>query len=256
MIQLTCVAVLVVLAVLHSVLGERRILGPLDAAPIPPGALPLGRTFSLRTLRFVWHLLSAAWLALAWLVARSDAQTLLATGVLLLASGGLALAFSRGQHFAWALFVIGGADALLGPRLDAVAPWAAGVAAALLGVVALVHVGWMFGMRRGLRAAIPEVTGRPAFVPGRAATVVVTCGFVAAAALVVAASRGAPKMASLLALAGAVVFALRAFGDFRWVGLTKRTRGTLFARWDDALYTPLCVLLAVCFAVVGARGLA
>ncbi len=256
MIRITCVAVLVLLALLHSVLGELRILAPLDAATIPRDTFPLGRQFSVRTLRFVWHLLSAAWVALAWLVARADAQTLLVTGVFLLASGGLALGVSRGQHFAWALFIVGGATALLGPRLDAVAPWAAGVAAALLGVIALVHVGWMLGMRRGLRAAIPEVTGRPAFVPGRVATLAVTSGFVAAAALVVVASRGAPKTASLLALAGAVVFAARAFGDFRWVGLTKRARGTSFARWDDALYTPLCVLLAVCFALVGARGLA
>jgi hypothetical protein len=46
------------------------------------------------------------------------------------------------------------------------------------------------------------------------------------------------------------VLAARAVGDFRLVGLFKRTRGTRFARYDSLLYTPLCLALAAgCFAV-------
>ena len=47
-----------------------------------------------------------------------------------------------------------------------------------------------------------------------------------------------------LTLAGCGVLALRALGDGRVVGFSKRERGTLFARRDDAYYTPLVVLLA------------
>ena len=250
MIRPSCVAVLVVLAVLHSFLGERRLLGPLFSTSLPRSGLPLGRAFTERTLRFVWHQLSVA-----WLVARGDEPTVLAVGVFLLVSGGLALVVSRGRHFAWALFVVGGASALLGPRLDGVTPWAAWVAALVLGAIALVHVGWFFGAKWGLGSALPEVSGRPAFVPSRFATLVVTGAFVAAAAVVLESSRGGHPYVSWLTLAGALVFALRALGDFRLVGLTKRVHGTGFARWDDALYTPLSVFLAVSFAVVGARGL-
>lgn len=89
--------ILVTVAVLHSVLGELRLLRPLFSAPLPRAVLPLGRAFTERTLRFAWHLLSVAWLALAWIVARSDQGTLDIVGYMLLVSGGLALVTSRGE---------------------------------------------------------------------------------------------------------------------------------------------------------------
>ena len=42
----------------------------------------------------------------------------------------------------------------------------------------------------------------------------------------------------------AAIFGLRAVGDFRYVGLSKRIHGTTFARRDSRYYTPLCLLLA------------
>lgn len=248
-------AVLVVLAVAHSVLGERRLLRPLFAAALPAEALPLGRAFTQRTLRFAWHLLSMAWLALAWIIAGEGAGALTPVGATLLASGALGLVLSRGRHFAWALFVVGGVAALAGPRADAVSPFAAGVAAALLAGIAALHVAWLLGSKWGIHAALPEVAGRPAFVPGPAITALVAVAFAAAGAVVVGASRAGSPVWAWLTLAGACVFGLRALGDFRLVGLTKRVHGTAFARWDDRLFTPLSVLLAVCFAIVGARGL-
>lgn len=256
MSRISCVVVLVLLAVLHSVLGERKILRPLFApAVVPPRALPLGRAFTARTLRFVWHLLSVAWLSLGVLVLRGDGTTLGVVGATLLVSGALALVVSRGRHFAWALFVVGGASALLGPRLGVAGPVAAVVAAGVLALVAGAHGAWVLGARWGISVALPEVAGRPAFVPSRGLTAVVAATFVAAGAIVTTAARAGTPVWGFLTLAGAVVFALRAVGDFRLVGLTKRVHGTAFARWDDALFTPLCVLLATCFAIVGARAL-
>ncbi len=40
------------------------------------------------------------------------------------------------------------------------------------------------------------------------------------------------------------VLLLRAIGEFRYVGLFKRVRGTRFATLDTWLYTPLCAMLA------------
>jgi len=129
---------------------------------------------------------------------------------------------------------------------------------AVLGFLAAVHVFWGLGGRLGWLAALPERGGEPAFVPSALASFAVAA-CLAAAALVAAATAGLlplPLPVPVLrwaCFALAAVFALRAVGDFRLVGFSKRIRGTRFARFDDLLYSPLCVLLATgLFAV--ARG--
>jgi hypothetical protein len=42
----------------------------------------------------------------------------------------------------------------------------------------------------------------------------------------------------------------RTVGDFKYVGLFKRVRGTPFARLDTLLYSPLCLLLSLGVASV------
>lgn len=54
--------------VLHSYLGEKKLLAPLLAMP-PAGLLAVTR--ARRLLRWAWHLTSLAWFALAWLLASS-----------------------------------------------------------------------------------------------------------------------------------------------------------------------------------------
>lgn len=130
------------------------------------------------------------------------------------------------------------------------------IAATLLVAAGGAHVVWAAGGTIGLAAAIPQVEGRPLFAPGRMTTFAVALALFSLAALVVwreglivlplpfaIARVGVPVMA--------LVFFARAIGDFRYVGWSKRVRGTSFARLDDLLYAPLCVVLAVCFAVVG-----
>jgi hypothetical protein len=38
------------------------------------------------------------------------------------------------------------------------------------------------------------------------------------------------------------------------MGLSKRVRGTPFARSDDLLFTPLCFFLGACLLLLGLRG--
>ena len=254
MSRFLCVVVLLLLAVLHSLLGERKLLRPLFAAGLPQGALPLGRAFTERTLRFTWHLLSVAWVSLAALVAGAVGLAFTFVGPLLPDSSAAALVVCLVRQIAWALFTLAGAAGLLEPRIDAVGPFAAGLAAALLAALAALHLAWGLGLRWGIHAAIPEVAGRPAFRPPRSLTALVAAALGVAAALIVVAVRCGAAW-SWLSLAVAGVFALRALGDFRFVGLTKSVYGTAFARWDDGLFTPLSILLAMCFAIVGARGL-
>lgn len=48
----------------------------------------------------------------------------------------------------------------------------------------------------------------------------------------------------------AVIFALRAIGDFRYIGFFKKATGTLFARNDTRYYSPLCIMIAVLSLII------
>ncbi|MCI3926973.1 DUF3995 domain-containing protein [Paenibacillus sp. TRM 82003] len=41
------------------------------------------------------------------------------------------------------------------------------------------------------------------------------------------------------------VFIIRSIGDFRWLGFFKSKQGTLFAKMDTLLYSPLCLLIGI-----------
>lgn len=135
---------------------------------------------------------------------------------------------------------------------------AAGITASVLAVLGAVHVYWALGGRRGAVAAIPQRETVPLFSPTRAATLTVALLLLGAALLVVARVAYHGDAVPSWALAAAVgtvgtVCALRAVGDFRWVGFFKRHRTGPFARRDTWLYSPLSAALAVgCFLV--ARG--
>ena len=115
--------------------------------------------------------------------------------------------------------------------------------ATVFAAISALHVYW----------AAPEVPtnpeGSPLFRPGRASTLAVAAAL-AAASMVVLGRAGiiAPRGLEWVYRAGAwtlgAVLALRAIGDFRYVGLFKRERGTRFARLDTRWFTPLCALLA------------
>jgi hypothetical protein len=134
--------------------------------------------------------------------------------------------------------------------------------AALTWSVSLVFVAlalWHFGMAlfppNGVTGAVPSVAGKPLFVPSTAATVGVGMVLLLFAALV-AATGGLfplgvpPKVLSWACMALAVGLLARAVGEFKYVGLFKRVRGSKFARLDTLVYSPLCLLLAGGVALV------
>jgi len=122
--------------------------------------------------------------------------------------------------------------------------------AALLVALALIHVYWAAGGNAGRAAAVPTRTnGLPVFRPGPITTLGVALGLAGAALIVLIQVRllpgiGSPPLYRGAAWATGGVFALRAIGEFRYVGLFKRVRGTNFATWDNAVYTPLCAMLS------------
>jgi hypothetical protein len=108
----------------HSILGERYILMRLFRRP---DSLPkvLGSTaFTAGTLRFVWHLLTVVWWAVACVVyvlgggAISRDGLLLVLGTASLVSAAFPLYFTRGKHLSWVVFLVAGA-LLLASRTSA-----------------------------------------------------------------------------------------------------------------------------------------
>ncbi|HDR8984680.1 TPA: DUF3995 domain-containing protein [Burkholderia vietnamiensis] len=119
--------------------------------------------------------------------------------------------------------------------------------------IALVHVYWALGGQRGKRAAIPEQDGVPLLRPTRRGTLAVAAALLCGAGAV--ASRAGwlgpkvlPGATAFAIVAFALIFAVRAVGDFRYVGFFKRVRGSRFARMDTLCYSPLCVALALALA--------
>lgn len=133
----------------------------------------------------------------------------------------------------------------MSPRLAAV------LVAIALGAIALLHAYWglvAVGGAGRRSVAIPEVEGRPLFVPTRAACFAVALALAAAGYLLLVRAGIAPSFGlPWLGVAGAAivgaVLILRAIGDFRYVGFFKRVVGTDFATLDTRLFSPLCLAL-------------
>ena len=105
----------------HSVLGERYILIRLSRRTDLPRLFG-GTEFTMRTLRFAWHVTTIAWwgAAVLFIYMALDRLTVPAVaGVLagiFLSSGLITLIASRGRHLAWLAFLAIGAIALYGSR--------------------------------------------------------------------------------------------------------------------------------------------
>jgi hypothetical protein len=104
-------ALILFIGVVHSWLGERRLIGPLLAADYQTG--PLARRFARDVFRFAWHITTLAWIGMGLVLAalalapldRPGRITAAIIGVVFVAHGLVVLIFSRGRHLAWPLFL-------------------------------------------------------------------------------------------------------------------------------------------------------
>lgn len=126
------------------------------------------------------------------------------------------------------------------------------IAVALLAIAAL-HFFWAWGGRWGGVAAIPQRDGAPLFTPGRTVTLFMSLLFLLAACILLIRSGAVPwpfsstppRLVQWGSWTIAVLFLLRAAGDFRVVGFFKRVRNGRFALLDDRLYSPLALVIAI-----------
>lgn len=105
------------LGVAHSLLGERYILERLfkrDDLPQLFGS----QEFTIRTLRFAWHLTSVAWIGFAGILMllaqpiMTYRSVAMVVAVTFLVSGAITAYSSRGRHLAWPVFMFIGAVAV------------------------------------------------------------------------------------------------------------------------------------------------
>jgi hypothetical protein len=129
------------------------------------------------------------------------------------------------------------------------------LAALILTIILLflsgLHVYWAGGGKWGSSAVLPtqENSEIASFKPPPIATLAVAV-VLFISALLVALDIGwfTLPLPNLISRIGvwmiAFAFALRALGDFKYVGLFRKVSGTDFSRMDARLYTPLCVILS------------
>jgi len=102
----------IIIGVVHSWLGEVRLIGPLLAPDKRRGMLAKS-TFARQTLRFAWHLTTIAWWGFAAVLvgfalsvpAYSTHMVLGVIAVTFLMTGLITLVTSRGRHLAWPVFL-------------------------------------------------------------------------------------------------------------------------------------------------------
>jgi len=130
------------------------------------------------------------------------------------------------------------------------------LAIAIMVTTATIQMYWALGGRIGVALAQPEAA-KGSFVrrsapskPSATATLLIaTCLVVAADLMLVRVgvftSKISPDGVRIACAVLAAGFLIRAVGDFKFVGFFKRIRGSRFARLDTALYSPLCLFLAL-----------
>lgn len=126
----------------------------------------------------------------------------------------------------------------------------AAIVGLVLFLVGCIHVYWLLGGRGGFAIAVPTRSGtkQPLFKPRRPEIAAVILIFLGAAAFLLMYADiipiiGPSWLPAFTGWAIAVVFLLRAVGEFRAVGFFKSIRNTPFGRMDTIFYSPLCLVL-------------
>ena len=129
--------------------------------------------------------------------------------------------------------------------------------AAILAVVALIHVYWALGGVYGIASAAPVPEGGGEFKPPKLLTFLIACllaGLAVLALMLVYPNLPLAGFAPYFGFFVALVFVVRAIGDFKYVGFFKSVKNSDFARKDSRYFSPLCLFLGVSFAWLSFTG--
>jgi flagellar biosynthesis protein FliQ len=114
-----------------------------------------------------------------------------------------------------------------------------------------IHFYWGIGGKWGLSVALPQTNeGEKPLNPGLIACFIVGLGLLIFATLALLAANIITlqflpiRVTQISTWLVAVIFALRAIGDFKYVGIFRRVHETEFAKMDKKFFTPLCVAIS------------
>lgn len=116
-------------------------------------------------------------------------------------------------------------------------------------LIAVLHFYWALGGRWGILQAIPQLeTGESVSIPGPIPTFIVAIGgggFAMVHAITLRLLLPNLMEYTSYGLVGiAVIFGLRAVGEFKYVGFFKKVKVGNFAENDTRYYTPLCLFIS------------
>ncbi|WP_288878874.1 DUF3995 domain-containing protein [Pedobacter panaciterrae] len=116
-------------------------------------------------------------------------------------------------------------------------------------LISMLHVYWALGGEWGYITTIPtDSNGRRLLRPGPLGTFAVAAGLLFFAVVNLGYSQIMPQLLPhprYLMMAIAAIFLLRAIGEFRYIGFTKKYRTSAFAKMDSRYFSPLCLALAL-----------
>lgn len=118
-------------------------------------------------------------------------------------------------------------------------------------ILSFLHIYWALGGNWGMNAVLPTIihnqkTIKPGFFMTMAVAVAMgVCALIIIGNMGIFGDYLTHHFFKYSTIVIAVIFSLRAMGDFRYVGFFKKATGTLFAKNDTRYYSPLCVLIAV-----------
>ena len=114
-----------------------------------------------------------------------------------------------------------------------------------------IHVYWAFGGRWGVEEAIPtKENGTHSLKPPPIATLVVAAGLMIFAVLYALKTDyvnldNSHRFYQISYWFIPSIFLLRAIGEFNYVGLFKKVKGTTFAKADTKIFIPLCLSIGL-----------
>jgi hypothetical protein len=113
------------------------------------------------------------------------------------------------------------------------------------------HFYWALGGRWAIDSVLPEKQdGKILFTPGALASAVVATGLLIFGVITATHYSFLNQYANNTIIDSstwfiAIIFLLRAIGDFKFVGFFKKVKNTRFANNDTRWFAPLCVLLSL-----------
>jgi len=118
-------------------------------------------------------------------------------------------------------------------------------------ILSSIHFYWVFGGEKWLDKALPtDIDGNKLFVPGKIATAFVAIGLLFFAFFYVVKSglidfQFPVLISKYLGWGISIIFILRAFGDFKYSGFTKKIKNTDFGKFDTKYYSKISLVLGV-----------